>query len=127
VVDGSVRPWLLATTTNVSLNQRRSARRHRAFLSRLPQREDSRPAAEHEALTRADLDIDPELVTLIRSLSRTDQALIALVALEGYPLRDAAHVLEISEPAARSRRQRARRRLGEYRSTDPCREPANPI
>ncbi len=39
VVDGSVLPWLLVTTTNLALNQRRWLRRHRAFLDRLPRRQ----------------------------------------------------------------------------------------
>jgi RNA polymerase sigma-70 factor (ECF subfamily) len=115
VVDGSVLPWLLATATNLSLNHGRSRRRYRAFLGRLPRDEQPVDAAETQALTRADLDVDPALIAAIRQLKPIDQQLLALVALEGWKLGSAAMALGLSEPAARSRWQRIRRQLGTLR------------
>lgn len=64
-----------------------------------------------------ELDVDPRLLTGIRALKDVDQKLLALVALEGFPLREAAEALGLREQAARSRWQRVRRRLAaEYSS-----------
>ncbi|MFN8075638.1 MAG: sigma-70 family RNA polymerase sigma factor [Kineosporiaceae bacterium] len=111
LVEDGVRPWLLATATNVALNRGRGLRRHRAFLARLPRAEPRSPSAEGEALAALDLDVDPRLLSAIGRLGAVDQRLLALVALEGYPLRDAARALGLTEAAARSRWQRTRRRL----------------
>ena len=88
VVDGSVLPWLLVTAGNLALNQGRGLRRH------------------------------PDLLAAIKTLSSTDQQLLALVALEDYPLRAAAQALGLTEHAARSRWQRIRRRLAQNRTPD---------
>ena len=87
VVDGSVLPWLLVTAGNLALNRGRGLRRYRAFIARLPRHEARVDAAEVQALLRADLDVDPALLREIRSLTSADQQLLALVGLEGYPLR----------------------------------------
>lgn len=109
VVNGSVLPWLLVTATNVSLNQRRGSRRYRSLLDRLPRH--SEEGTGDRPLQPEDLDVDPNLVASIRELKHADQQLLALVALEGFPLREAAEALGLSEQAARSRWQRVRRRL----------------
>jgi DNA-directed RNA polymerase specialized sigma24 family protein len=49
----------------------------------------------------------------IKALPSTDQQLLGLVALENYPLRAAAETLGLTEPAARSRWQRIRRKLAQ--------------
>lgn len=113
VVDDSVLPWLLATTTNLALNQGRGLRRHQAFLSRLPRQELLADSAEAEALAVVGSGLSPRLRREIRALSATDQRLLALVGLEDYTLRAAAQALDITEQAARSRWQRIRRRLAE--------------
>ena len=118
VVDGSVLPWLLVTAGNLALNQGRGLRRHRAFLARLPRQEQQVDPAEVQALLRADLDVEPHLLAAIKTLSSTDQQLLALVALEDYPLRAAAEALGLTEDAARSRWQRIRRRLAQNRTPD---------
>jgi RNA polymerase sigma-70 factor (ECF subfamily) len=118
VVDGSVLPWLLVTAGNLALNQGRGLRRHRAFLARLPRQELRVGPAEVQALLRADLDVDPALLAAIKALSTSDQQLLALVALEDYPLRAAAEALGLTEHAARSRWQRIRRRLAQNRTPD---------
>ena len=118
VVDDSVLPWLLVTASNLALNQGRGLRRYQAFIARLPRQEPRVDAAEAQALLRADLDVDPALLREIRSLTSTDQLLLALVALEGYPLRAAAEAIGLTEHAARSRWQRLRRRLVQHHAPD---------
>ena len=71
VVDGSVLPWLLVTAGNLALNQGRGLRRHRAFLARLLRQEQQVDPAEVQALLRADLDVDPDLLAAIKTLSST--------------------------------------------------------
>lgn len=115
IVDGSVLPWLLVTTTNLALNHGRGLRRHRAVIDRLPRRAES---SGTDATTAAiDLEVDPVLLDAIRGLRRTDQQLLALVALEQYTLAEAAEALGIGEHAARSRWQRLRRRLAQDHTT----------
>lgn len=118
VVDGSVLPWLLVTTTNLALNQGRGLRRYRTFLGGLPREERLADSAEAEAMLRADWDVSPALLAGIRGLSHTDQQLLALVGLEDYPLRAAAQALGLTEHAARSRWQRIRRRLADHHTTN---------
>ncbi len=119
VVENSVLPWLLVTTGHLALNHGRGMRRYRALIARLPHAEPNAAAAEDLALSRADLDVDPGLLSAIGALSSTDQHLLALVALEDYTLRAAAEALGITEQAARSRWQRVRRRLAHDRTFDP--------
>ena len=78
--------------------------------------------AAETALSGA-LGVDPLLLTAIRDLPALDQQLLALVALEGYPLADAAIALNMSTQAARSRWQRIRRRQRrvQYRAWDQVR------
>jgi RNA polymerase sigma-70 factor (ECF subfamily) len=125
VVDGSVTPWLLATTTNLALNQRRGLRRYRAFLARLPRTEPATEDAAETALAGS-LDVDPLLLTAIRDLPPLDQQLLALVALEGYPLADAAIALNLSTQATRSRWQRIKRRLMRTARVEPLTAPDDP-
>ena len=116
LVNGSPIAWLLATTTNVALNQRRAGRRYRAFLARLP-REAAAADAATESLQVIEIDVDPRLLAEIRRLSDEDQRLVALVALEGFSLSEAGAALGISGAAARSRWQRTRSRLAERMPT----------
>jgi RNA polymerase sigma factor (sigma-70 family) len=119
VVDGSVLPWLLATAGNLALNRGRGLRRHRAFLAKLPRAERPVDDAETQALQRAELGVDPALLSAIRALPPTEQQLLALVALEDYTLRSAAEALGVTEQAARSRWQRVRRRLAHAHAAVP--------
>lgn len=110
LVNGSVLPWLLVTTTNLWRNQRRASRRYRNFLSRLP-REIHADSAE-TALDRDPFETtDVRLGAALRALSTQDQHLFTLVALEGYSIADAAAVLQVSPSAAKTRLHRARQRL----------------
>lgn len=109
VVDGSVLPWLLLTATNTALNLQRATRRYRRLLSRLP-REDHVLSAEDQAYLCSN-GLSPELDEALRGLNPTDQGLVALVIIEGYPIAEAAMALEIGSSVARQRLSRLRARL----------------
>lgn len=117
LVDGSVLAWLLATATNIGLNAARSRRRYRRFLERLPrvgEREVADPVGGGG--------VAPALRDAMRSLDPKDAqllALLALVALGGYRVGEAAAVLDLSPEAARSRLHRARRRLRQLLEQEP--------
>lgn len=126
VVSGSVLPWLLVTATHATRNLTRSSRRYRALLDRLPRPADSRDVAE-EYLDASLAGLDPGLASQLRALPWTDQQLITLVALEGYPMAAAAEVLGISLAAVKSRMHRLRQRLQpelqrQNREVTPCPE-----
>jgi RNA polymerase sigma-70 factor (ECF subfamily) len=114
---GSLLPWLLVTATNVSLNQRRSARRYRQFLGRLPHPGTS-PPAEAEALAGVGLSLDPALLAEIRRLGEVDRALLVLIGIEGFSIAQAGAALDLTEAAARSRWQRLRRRMASRLTID---------
>jgi RNA polymerase sigma-70 factor (ECF subfamily) len=106
VVEDSVLPWMLVTLNNLGRNAARARRRHRRFLSTLPQ-----PVAEDVALGRVEeLHAERRAMSLLRSLPPTDAAILALTAFEGLSAADAASALGISAQTARARLSRARRR-----------------
>lgn len=117
MVDGSVLPWLLVTVTNVARNTRRSTRRYRALLDRLPHAEITRDTAD-EALDRLGVaGLAPGLAAGLATLKPVDQALLSLVALEGYSIADAAKATGLTE---------ARRRLGSAGPAPVSARPAPP-
>jgi RNA polymerase sigma factor (sigma-70 family) len=110
IVDGSVAPWLLVTTTNVARNLARSLRRYQSLIASLPRSEDTR-SAEDAALKRLEAErVAEQLRHALRQLTPSDAGLIALVMLEHYSPAQAAVVLGISDGAARTRLHRARTR-----------------
>jgi len=66
------------------------------------------------------LDVDPTLLSEIKAMSEFDQRLLALVAFEGFSLREAADALGTSVDASRSRWQRIRRRLASLAPVPAC-------
>ena len=107
VVDGSVLPWLLVTTTNLARNTGRGLRRHRAAIDRLPRSSDLVDPAEtaEERIARE------HLLTAVRALGEQDAALVVLTALEDLTVADAGAALGLSPGAARVRLHRARKKL----------------
>jgi RNA polymerase sigma factor (sigma-70 family) len=118
LVDGSVLPWLLATTTFLCRNQTRTRRRYARVLAGLP-RDEAVDAAEtaEEHLQR--LELRRELAAALRRLSDIDAALIALTTVEGLTAAQAASALGLSPGAARMRLSRARGRLRELLADSP--------
>ena len=111
LVDGTIVPWLLVTTTNVARNARRAAFRYRKLLNSLPHVDDARDSLE-EVFSRHPLDaVDHELAAALRGLGKVDRQLVSLVVLEGYTIAAAATILGLSPSAAKSRMYRARERL----------------
>jgi RNA polymerase sigma factor (sigma-70 family) len=109
LVDGSVLPWLLVTTTNVSRNVRRAARRYRTMLDRLP-RQSTAGEPQQEVLDRTS-HLDPDLLAALHGLKPADLHVFALVALEGFSVADAATALHLSPGSARNRLHRSRQHL----------------
>jgi RNA polymerase sigma factor (sigma-70 family) len=105
-------PWLLGVATNVLRNVRRSQRRHRAALERLPR--------ERVADFAGDVDerLDDErqmraALRALRKLSRDDQDVLALCVWEELTYEQAALALGVPVGTVRSRLSRARARLRE--------------
>ena len=108
-------PWLLGVATNVLRNLRRSQRRHRAALERLPRER----VADFAADVDARLDDERQMRATLRALdklSRSDQDVLALCVWEELPYEQAALALGIPVGTVRSRLSRARARLRELSS-----------
>jgi RNA polymerase sigma-70 factor (ECF subfamily) len=113
VVDGSVLPWLLVTTTNLSRNVTRGLRRYRALIAALPRAEVAQSAEEAALVQIEATRLAAEVQDALNGLSSSDAALIALTMFEGYSPAQVATALGISEGAARTRLHRARSRMAE--------------
>lgn len=109
-VDGSLLPWLLVTAHNVYRNDARARRRYRRFLAALPAPD---PASDPAVVVE---DIDPARDARVRAAMAgarpADVRLLAMTALEGFSVKDAAAAIGVSESAAKMRLSRLRRRLG---------------
>lgn len=111
LVQGSVLPWLLVTTTNCALNLRRATRRYDSLLRKLPRTPDvADPADTYVQGSGLDA-VDDRLAAALRALKPVDLQLITLVALEGYDISAAATILELSPGTAKTRLHRARQKL----------------
>lgn len=111
LVDGSILPWLLVTTTYVARNLQRSASRYRQVIDSLPRGSEGADAAS-AYLDQHPLEaVDPRLAGALRRLPVADMQLFALVAFEDFPVAAAAAAIGISEAAAKTRLHRVRKRL----------------
>jgi RNA polymerase sigma-70 factor (ECF subfamily) len=108
---GSLLPWLYGVATNVLNNHRRSLRRHRDALARIP----SPPASPNDAEdVTARLDAERQMrqvLESIKTLPRRDREVLALCVWEGLGYRETAEALGIPVGTVRSRLARARARL----------------
>jgi RNA polymerase sigma factor (sigma-70 family) len=105
-VDGSLLPWLIVTAQNVLRNADRAQRRYRRFLAALPDPPQVPDHAEHIAEQN-----DERLVRLrsaIAAAKPADARLLAMTALEGFTVREAADALGLTESAAKMRLSRLR-------------------
>jgi RNA polymerase sigma factor (sigma-70 family) len=111
VVDGSVLPWLLVTTTNLARNLARGLRRYRTLIAALPRAEDAR-SAEDDALEQIEeMRTAARVREALSTLTPSDAALITLTMFEHYSPAQATAALGISDGAARTRLHRARTRM----------------
>jgi RNA polymerase sigma-70 factor (ECF subfamily) len=108
-------PWLLGVATNVIRNLRRSQRRHRAALERLPRER----VADFAADVDERLDDERQMQAVLRALAklpRADQDVLALCVWEDLTYEQAAVALHVPVGTVRSRLSRARARLRELTS-----------
>lgn len=99
-------PWLYKIAGFVVANHRRKQANEQTKLGFL-QLHDYSPSAESIAVA------DLALAEAIRSLSATDQSLLALVAFDDLEVREAAKLLGLTANAASIRLNRARKQLRE--------------
>jgi RNA polymerase sigma factor (sigma-70 family) len=111
LVNDSVLPWLLVTTSNSARNVRRSVARYRRLLATLPRMADTSDAETAYFASHPLEQIDRRLTAALRSLTTADLRLVSLVALEGFTIAEAGSVLGLSSSAAKTRLHRARVRL----------------
>jgi len=95
-------PWLYGIARNLVARERHSAARRRR-LRRSLELERAGPGEEPAG--------DPALATAWAALSPRDREVLALIAWEELPVRDAATVLGVSAPVFSVRLHRARRRF----------------
>lgn len=110
VVEGSILPWLLVTTTNMARNRARAALRYQRLLNALPRTlESTDPAGD--PYRRYQNQLDQNLARALATLKAEDLHLVSLVVFEEHTIAAAATVLSLTPAAAKSRMHRARQRL----------------
>lgn len=108
LVDGSVLPWLLVTTTNVALNVRRATARYCRFLDSLPRSGEGSGSLDEPSHQDS---IDRDVALALGALNSTDLRLVSLVVFEEYPIAAAATILKLKPGTAKTRLHRARLRM----------------
>jgi RNA polymerase sigma factor (sigma-70 family) len=112
-VGDSALPWLLGVANNLLRNHRRSLRRFRAALGRLPVPRPQPDPADDVARRLADERQMRRVLAVVERMPRRDQDVLALCAWSGLTYPAAAAVLDIPVGTVRSRLARARARLAE--------------
>jgi RNA polymerase sigma factor (sigma-70 family) len=110
VVEGSILPWLLVTTTNAARNRRRAALRYRRLLDSLPRADETDRTAQGPYGSAQD-GLDQDVARALGALSAEDVHLVSLVVFEEYSIAAAAAVLNLTPGAAKTRMHRARQRM----------------
>jgi RNA polymerase sigma-70 factor (ECF subfamily) len=111
VVDGSVLPWLLVTTTNLARNLTRGLRRYRRLIAALPRSEVVQSAEDVALGHMGEFETAGKVRDALSGLAPSDAALITLTMFEYYSPAQAAVALGITDGAARTRLHRARTRM----------------
>jgi RNA polymerase sigma factor (sigma-70 family) len=125
----TARAWLLGVATNLIRNQRRSLRRYRSALDRVPVKA-GEPDFSDEIATRLDAAAQMRAVLgIVEQLPRKHQEVIALCIWMELTYQEAALALGVPVGTVRSRLSRARERLEalttETRVTAPATRPAD--
>lgn len=109
---GPLLPWLLGIALNVTRNQARASRRHRAAIGRLPAETAAEPDFADDLADRMD---DAARLEAVRAtlgrLRRGEREVIALCVWSGLSYTEAATALGVPVGTVRSRLSRARRTL----------------
>lgn len=127
LAEGAVLPWLYGIATNVLRNSRRSERRFRSALRRLPQ---SGPEPDFSQLAEERVDDERRMrqaLSLLHQLPRREQEVFVLCAWMELSYDDAALALELPIGTVRSRLSRARARLRELDSGSGHLEGGDPL
>jgi RNA polymerase sigma-70 factor (ECF subfamily) len=126
VVDGSVLPWLLATTSYAAKNKLRSRRRYQRLLSRIPHDGDVPDHADEVARAMDTLKISLDVREALLELHPRDASVVILCVVHELPMHEAAVVLGIPEGTVKSRLSRVKARLrGTQQRYAPTAEEAN--
>lgn len=112
IYEDRVLPWLLGVATNVVRNLRRTQRRHRTALERLPL-DRSRDPSELAAERLDDVFLMRRILNDLRRLPPPLLDVIHLCVFSGLSYAEAAVALDIPVGTVRSRLARARSRLRE--------------
>jgi RNA polymerase sigma factor (sigma-70 family) len=118
---GSLRPWLLGIAVNVTRNQARAARRHRAALRRLPAPQDMPDFADELSGRLDDRNRLAALRAAVRGLPPRERDVLVCV-WSGLTSAEAAQALGVPEATVRTRLARARRRLQPLAHDDATRQ-----
>ncbi|MCS3442166.1 RNA polymerase sigma factor [Microbacterium phyllosphaerae] len=111
VVDGSVLPWLLATTSYAAKNSLRSRRRYHRLLSRIPHDGNVPDHADEVGRAMDMLKISEQVRDALRELNSRDSGVVVLCIIHELPTAEAAIVLGIPEGTVKSRLSRVKARL----------------
>lgn len=119
IEEGKVGPWLYGVATNVLRNQRRSVRRYRHMLERLP-----RPRIDDELYADAADRLDAAarmrpLIERLKVLPRRQQDVVALCLWADLSHEETAAALGIPVGTVKSRLARARAALGGTSPAEP--------
>ncbi|MGJ0390066.1 RNA polymerase sigma factor [Microbacterium sp. CGR1] len=126
IVDGSVLPWLLATTSFAAKNSLRSRRRYQRLLHRIPHDGDVPDHADEVARAMDSLKITENVREALRELNPREASVVILCLVHEVPIAEAAVVLGVPEGTIESRLSRVKTRLrGELHEYAPRPEEAN--
>jgi RNA polymerase sigma factor (sigma-70 family) len=122
LVHDSALPWLLGVANKVVQQRRRSVRRHRDALNRLPPGV-VEPDPADQVVARLDGELKAkQVLAAFRRLPTRDQDVIALCVWQGLDYAAAAIALGVPIGTVRSRLSRARTRLADLSDFHPVRE-----
>ena len=108
---GSLGPWLYGIATNVLRNARRSERRYRAALSRIPDPEPTPDHADDLAQRAREQEELAAAQAALRALRPAEREVVALCVWEGLSYVQAAEAIGVPVGTIRSRLSRAKSRL----------------
>ena len=110
---GKVLPWLYGIATNVVCNRRRSERRYRAALARVPAARPENDFGDDAAVRLDDERRMRDALAHLKTLPRGQQDVVVLCAWGDLSYEDASFALGVPVGTVRSRLARARRSLEE--------------
>jgi RNA polymerase sigma factor (sigma-70 family) len=126
VEEGKVLAWLFGIAHNVVRQRRRSLRRYRSALARLPvpavEPDHAVESAERVAAERQ----AKELIVQLGGLPSPERAVVVLMGWEGLSAAETAEALSVPEATVRTRLYRARRRLQRQGEPDAIESAASP-